>query len=51
MASDGRCLRWAHKDRITEVRLVWEASSRGAEPSNGIGEWQTEMGMPVVEGL
>ena len=36
---------------MTEVWLVWEASSRGSEPSNGIGEWQEEMGMPAVEGL
>ena len=36
---------------MTEVRLVWEASSRGGEPSNGIGERQEEMGMPIVEGL
>lgn len=48
LASDGRCLRWAHKDRMTEVRLAWEASSTGGEPSTGIGEWQKEMGMPAV---
>ena len=36
---------------MTEVWLVWEVSSRGGEPSNGIGEWQEEMGMPAVEGL
>lgn len=51
MASDGRCLRWAHKDRMTEVRLAWEASSRGASPALGLVNGRRRWVCLLLEGL